>query len=426
MPPSRPGAKLTVVLGGREVGSIVRRGPARYRFAYGEGAHAVYQEGEAVLSASLRLRKDPFGPSESAPFFEGLLPEGVIRAAIAARFGLSEEDGFGLLEGLGADCAGAVVIVKDGEQPHPPGEYGERPLGDEELEAKIEDLPRHPLGVSASPGGLRLSLGGVQDKLVLIRTPSGGFAEPINGAPSNCLIKPENGRYEEIAANEDFCMRVAAAVGLPAAATEVASVGATRCLYVRRFDRETDAENRVVRVHQEDMCQALGILPAAKYEESGGPSVAAIVGLLRALGTAHAARDINVFVKAVLLNFLLGNSDAHGKNFALLHAEAGIRLAPLYDVVSTAAYDDVTDLLAMAIGGENDPAQVNLTAWNRLAVESSLGRQLVEFVKGWTREVVAAAEGLRDQERGDGRRQPVIEKIVDICRARASQLLDER
>ncbi|HET7052855.1 MAG TPA: type II toxin-antitoxin system HipA family toxin [Solirubrobacterales bacterium] len=426
MPPSRPGAKLTVFLGGEEVGALIRRGPARYRFAYGEGAHSAHPEGEAVLSASLRLRANPFGPGESAPFFEGLLPEGVIRRAIAAKFGLSEEDGFGLLEELGADCAGAVVVVGDGERLHRHSEYGERLLSDEELEAKIEDLPRHPLGVSASPDGLRLSLGGVQDKLVLIRTPSGEFAEPIDGAPSNCLIKPESGRYDEIVANEDFCMRVAAAVGLPVAATEVASVGATPCLYVRRFDRETDAENRVVRVHQEDMCQALGILPAAKYEESGGPSVAAIVGLLRSLGTAHAARDINLFVKAVLLNFLLGNSDAHGKNFALLHGETGIRLAPLYDVVSTAAYDDVTDRLAMAIGGENDPARVNLAAWDRLAAESSLGRQLVGFVRGWALDVLAGAEGLRDRERAEGKHRPVIEKIVDVCRARARRLLDER
>jgi serine/threonine-protein kinase HipA len=379
-----------------------------------------------VLSASLRLREDPFGPSESAPFFEGLLPEGVIRAAIAAKFGLSEEDGFGLLEGLGADCAGAVVIVRDGEQPHPPSAYSERPLSDEELETKVEDLPRHPLGVSASSGGLRLSLGGVQDKLVLIRTPAGKFAEPVNGAPSNCLIKPENGRYGEIAANEDFCMRVAGAAGLPVAATELISVGPTPCLYVRRFDRESDAEGGIVRIHQEDMCQALGILPAAKYEESGGPSVAAIIHLLRSLGTAHAARDINTFVKAVLLNFLLGNSDAHGKNFALLHdSETGIRLAPLYDIVSTAAYDDVTDRLAMAIGGESDPERVSLAAWHRLAIESSLGRQLVGFVRGWSREVLAAAESLRDQERDAGAHRPVVEKIVDICRGRASQLLDE-
>jgi serine/threonine-protein kinase HipA len=195
---------------------------------------------------------------------------------------------------------------------------------------------------------------------------------------------------------------------------------------VRRFDRESDAEGGIVRVHQEDMCQALGILPAAKYEEGGGPSVAAIVHLLRSLGTAHAARDINTFIKAVLLNFLLGNSDAHGKNFALLHdGETGIRLAPLYDIVSTAAYDDVTDRLAMAIGGESDPERVSLAAWHRLAVESSLGRQLVEFVRGWSREVLAVAESLRDQERDAGTYRPVVEKIVDICRGRASQLLDE-
>ena len=269
-------------------------------------------------------------------------------------------------------------------------------------------------------------MGGVQDKLVLTRSADGQFGLPRGGWPSTCLLKPDYGHYEDIAANEAFCMRVAAAAGLDTAPTELLEVGPTPCLYVERFDRAV-RDGRTVRIHQEDMCQALGLLPVSKYEENGGPSVAAVVGLFRELGSARAALDINAFVKAVLVSFLLGNSDAHGKNFALLHEAPGeMRLAPLYDVVSTAVYPEVTDRLAMRIGGVDDPAEVGPTAWKRLAAECGLGGQLGRFVREWSSEVALAAEGLRSRALADGWHRPVIDRIVEVCRERAGRLIDGR
>jgi serine/threonine-protein kinase HipA len=403
------------------VGTIERRGPSRYRFAYSR------QEGAAILSASLPRREKAFTPAQSAPFFEGLLPEGAVRATIARGFGLSEEDGFGLLAALGADCAGAVVILPEGESPPVSGDEGIRLLSPGQLESLVDELPRHPLGVSPEPDGSRLSLGGVQDKLVLVRTPSGQFGQAQGGAPSTCLLKPESGRYEDLAANETFCMGVASAVGLDTATTEIVRVGSTPCLYVERFDRAAGSDGRIVRIHQEDMCQALGILPAAKYESNGGPSVTAIVSLLRDLGSARAAVDINAFVRAVLVSFLLGNSDAHGKNFALLHdPSTGVRLAPLYDVVSTAVYPGLTDRMAMKIGGVEDPAGVDLAAWAKLASDSGLGGQLTGLVRGWSRDTLAAAEALSRAATDKGWHRPVIDTIVDVCRERASRLIDAR
>jgi serine/threonine-protein kinase HipA len=278
--------------------------------------------------------------------------------------------------------------------------------------------------VSADPDGVRLSLGGVQDKLVLTRSADGRFGLPKRGRPSTCLVKPDYGHYEGIAANEAFCTRVAAGTGLDAAVTELLQVGQTPCLYVERFDRAIGRDGAISRIHQEDMCQALGLLPAAKYEENGGPSVAAIVGLLRTLGSPRAALDINAFVKAVLVSFLLGNSDAHGKNFALLYEpDAAMRLAPLYDIVSTAVYPEVTSRLAMRIGGVDDPADVGPAAWEQLARECGLGGQLGRFVRDWTIETATQALGLRDRALAEGWHRPIIDRIVEVCRRRAEQLL---
>lgn len=429
-----PGARLGVFLNQERLGEIERRGPSRYRFSYSEEALERHGDGATVLSASLPIQVGAFAPARSAPFFEGLLPEGAVRASIANSFRLSEEDGFGLLEALGADCAGAVEVLPQDVEPAPLDGGRLRPLEEGELGALIEELPRKPLGVDSRKDGVRLSLGGIQHKLVLARAPIQGIAgdrviggelsQPLDGAPSTCLLKPEFGQYEDVVANEAFCMRLAGSIGLNVARTDVIHVGPTPCLYVERFDREHEIFNWVVRVHQEDMCQALGIVPSAKYEENGGPSIEAIVGLLRRLRGPRMARDINDFIHAVLVNFLLGNSDAHGKNFALLYKPMGIRLAPLYDIVSTAVYPDVTDRMAMAIGGVTDPARVDLQAWILLADECGLGGGIGAVIHRRARALVKSSEAHREIARATGWHRPVIDAIVDICRERAAQLTD--
>jgi serine/threonine-protein kinase HipA len=313
------GESLAVFLGGRRIGSLERVGPSRYRFAYSDDAiEGDRSDPMARLSASLPLREERFKSSESAPFFEGLLPEGAVRAAIAGKLGVSEANGFGMLAALGGDCAGAVMVLPSDQPPSAPGAAA-RPLSENQVGELLRDLPRDPLGVDVDPGGVRLSLGGVQDKLVLVRLPTGDFAQPLDGMPSNCLLKPEHERFEGLAVNEAFCMRVAAAAGNQVAATELLELDGIRCLYSRRFDRTADADGGTVRLHQEDMCQALGLLPTQKYEAEGGPSVRSVIALLRRQPSPRIALDVNAFVRAVLTCFLLGNSDAHGKNFSLLY-----------------------------------------------------------------------------------------------------------
>lgn len=422
-PPSRA-AGLAVFLHERMVGTLEWTGPSRYRFAYSKDVLGA-DRGDPMLrlSASLPLRDERFKPAESAPFFEGLLPEGAVRAGVAKKLGLSEGDSFGMLAALGAECAGAVRVLPVGAEPRTPG-IETRELDEGQLGAMLRDLPRDPLGIDVEPDGVRLSLGGVQDKLVLIRLPSGHFAQPLGGMPSNCLLKPEHERYEGLADNEAFCMRVAAAAGNEVADTELLDLDGVRCLYVARFDRAAGPYGATVRLHQEDMCQAVGVLPSEKYEVVGGPSVAGVIALLRRQRSPRVALDVNAFVRAALTSFLLGNSDAHGKNFSLLYDPlAGVRLAPLYDIVSTAVYADLTPRLAMAIGGEDDPLRVDLSSWERLGRESGLGGALPSFVKRWSGEVLSAAEDTRRNAEEAGWTHPVIDAIVDVCQERAGRLI---
>ena len=414
--------RLDVYLEGDRVGELERQGPTRYRLRFAD-AVVERREGALLLSASLPVRGTPYPSGATKPFFEGLLPEGAIRSTIARTLGLSEDNGFGLLAELGADCAGAVVILPAGA-PAPTPETGSIEwLDDAELAQRIADLPHNPLGVADSPGRVRLSLAGVQPKLVVTRSPSGRIGQPMGGAPSTHLIKPAQEQYLDLVANEAFCLRVARSAGLRAASAEVIQIGDLECLLVERWDRTIDGEGRIARLHQEDFCQALGLLPAAKYEVEGGPSIAGMVELLREIGAPTLARDLNELVRAAALNFLLGNLDAHGKNYALLYEPIGVgRLAPLYDVVSTSVYPDLSQSLAMTIGGIDNPDEADARAWRRLAAVSGLGSQVPRAVQTFAGRVVENARVVRDASRAEGWHRPVLDEIVELSERRAQQL----
>jgi serine/threonine-protein kinase HipA len=419
---SEIGEELSVYLGEEQLGTLERRAPKRYRFGYAEPAIARHSAKAIVLSASLPVRTGEFAPAEARPFFDGLLPEGAIRASLSDSLRVSPEDGFALLKAIGADCAGAVVVIPKGEAPET-GAGRVKSLNADELAQRIEELPKHPLGIGRERG-VRLSLGGIQAKLILTRSPSGSYGQPLDGTPSNCILKPEHGEHSEIVANEAFGLRLAASAGLDAARAEPLEIGGRPCLYVERFDRAIDGNGRIVRIHQEDMCQALGVVPVDKYEASGGPSIAAMIQLLRDIGSARAAADIVKLIEAVLLNFLLGNSDAHGKNYALLYdPDEGMRLAPLYDLVSTQAYEGYESALAMSIGGVDDPEQVDMDAWRRLAADAGLGGQLPALLSERTERIVRCAEALAVTAKAEGWHRPIVDRIVDLMKVRARQLI---
>lgn len=414
--------RLDVYLGAELAGKLERRGPTRLRFTYSARVLERLAPGSLLLSASLPIRELPFGSSDTTPFFEGLLPEGAARTAVARTLGLSEGDTFGLLESLGVECAGAVVLLPEGSE-RPTGGTGlVRPLSAEEVERLLVELPRAPLGI-APDEGVRLSLAGLQRKLVLVRDARGAWGRPIGGEPSTHILKPAPEAYPVLVANELFCLRVARHAGIPAAHAWRERFVEIECLVVERFDRERREDGTLARIHQEDLCQALGVPPQAKYESDGGPSVRDVVQLLRELGGPGLAREILTFLDQVLLSFMLGNSDHHGKNVALLHtAPDSVRLAPIYDVVSTAVHPELTQRLAMTIGGEAEPARVDAAAWQRLAAECGLGGGLPARVRERAGSIVEAARAVREQAREHGWHDAVLDRIVAIAEARAAQI----
>lgn len=417
MPPTTP-PLLDVYLAETRVGKLSRPGSGRLAFAY-DPPIVNQAAGQLLLSASLLVQPGRFSARQTRPFFEGLLPEGAVREQIARERGVSVENAFGLLAEIGAECAGAVVVVPEGERPAPTDTSAVRWLSEGELEDVLANLPAHPLGGGTD---VRVSLGGVQQKLVVMRAPDGRFGQPLGGAPSTHIIKPSLAPWTDIAANEAFCLRVARCCGLRTAVSEPAAIGTMRCLVIERFDRTLTDDMRIVRVHQEDFCQALGIQPASKYEAEGGPSIAGIVAVLRAI-SAIPAVDVNGFLHAIGFNYLVGNSDAHGKNFALLYdAVTGPRLAPLYDVVSTAVYD-VTTKMAMPIGGEEEPSAVTEAAWLRLAEECGVnGRLLRRDLVGLAGRVRGCAAALAATARAEGWHRPVIDTILAVIDERAALL----
>jgi serine/threonine-protein kinase HipA len=406
---------LDVYLHGVQVGILEAGISTDYTFAYTQQTVEEAGLGAIVLSQSLPVREEPFDPIATRTFFEGLLPESTRREEIATELRISPNDSYRLLEEIGRDCAGAVVILPAGT-PYAQGDGAVDWLDDAELARMVDELPRRPLGITPGEKGMRLSLAGVQRKLTLIRSGSGAFGRPAADAPSTHLIKPQyDSEFPDLAYNEMFCMRVAACVGLPAAQTELEVIAGRPCLISRRFDRSTDGMTSV-RLHQEDLCQALGVPSNLKYEQSFGPGFRRFRELLREIGRSV---DVATLVRIAVLNFVLGNSDAHGKNFAILFAELGRQMAPLYDVVSTAVYDEVEDAMAMAIGSNFEPESVRLEDWLDMSADCDLAPdRFLRLVRDTAIEVRQCSESVATLARAEGWHVPVIDEIVAVAARR--------
>jgi serine/threonine-protein kinase HipA len=325
----------------------------RMRLRYTAEAIQSFPAGAPLLSLQLTVRQERFPNRVARSFLDGLLPEGDARRLIAEDLSLRADDTFGLIRALGRDCAGALVIQPDDERAPPPATtLTAEPLNEAELARLVGNLRSAPLGVDQR---VRISLAGVQEKLLLTRLPDGRWGRPVDGTPSTHILKPEVRDYPKTVENEAFCMRVAKNLGMDVAEVETTTVGGRRLIVVSRYDRDVTPTGDVERIHQEDFCQATGTPPALKYEEDGGPSLRKISGILN-----EADPDsLESLVRAVTLNVVIGNGDAHAKNFSLLHDRAGsVRLAPLYDLLSTFMYGD--DRLALYIDNVRRTDQMTL------------------------------------------------------------------
>ena len=370
---------LDVYLDRRPTGELRLRDNGQMAFQY---ADSWLERDDALpLSHSLPLRRESFRHRSCVPYFGGVLPEEPNRSAIARILGISVENDFALLEALGGECAGAVTLLPVGNPlGEPTGELQE--LGDDEFLNMLKDLSGRPL--LAGTAGLRLSLAGAQDK-VAVRIDRDRIFLPLGEAASTHIVKPAVPGYEGIVFNEAFCLRLAAASGLPAARCSIESAGTIDYLLVERFDRRQDTDGNVRRVHQEDFCQALGIRSHNKHESEGGPGLTECFELARAVSRTPVV-DIATLLDAVMINLVIGNHDAHGKNFAWLRPSDGrVRLAPLYDLVSTAMYPQLSVRMAMRVGWERKSLRVGLADLERCAKAAALNaplvkRRAVEFV----------------------------------------------
>ena len=228
-------------------------------------------------------------------------------------------------------------------------------------------LPRRPL--LAGGAALRLSLAGAQSKLPVIATTQ-GIALPEPGAPTTHIMKPPIERFPGTTENEAFCMRLAQGIGLNVAPVEIRTIGNRRVLLVERYDR-TMVEGQIRRLHQEDFCQALGLPSSRKYAADGGPTFRDCFALVRRAATRPAKEILKLF-DAVVFNLIIGNADAHSKNFSLLHRRSGIELAPLYDLLCTVAYPNISPTLAMKIAKRSTLDAIKATDWKVFAMESGL------------------------------------------------------
>jgi serine/threonine-protein kinase HipA len=329
------------------------------------------QPNAVALSVSLPLRPEPFDDHQSRPFFAGLLPEGQLRRVIARQLQISGQNDYALLDHIGGECAGAVTFLMPGQTPPVPSSADDvQWLSDGEVVAILDELPRRPM--LAGQDGLRLSLAGAQDKLPVVFDGE-RIGLPRNGTPSSHILKPPIHAVEDSVVNEGFCMALAEAMQLRPAKSTMHAVLDRPFLLVERYDRALDAQGHRLRVHQEDFCQSLGVVPEMKYQNEGGPDLAQCFDLVRRVTRPSAPHVLRLF-DAVIFNALIGNHDAHAKNFSLLYAGQTPVLAPFYDLLSTAVYTTLTPKMAMKIGSKYKFSEVQARHWEQFAQSAGLAK----------------------------------------------------
>ncbi len=388
--------ELEVWLFGNRIGTLALV-DGRLNFCY--APDWLSQQDAVALSASLPLQAEPFDDRKARPFFAGLLPEGQMRRLIAQQFQVSSQNDFALLDHIGGECAGAVTFLEPGQVlPVPTSNDDVQWLSDGEIIAILDELPHRPM--LAGKDGLRLSLAGAQDKLPMVFD-GARIGLPRGGTPSSHILKPAIHAVEDSVINEGFCMALAEAMQIKPAKSKVHRVLDRSFLLVERYDRLLDAQGHRHRLHQEDFCQALGVVPEMKYQNEGGPDLAQCFDLVRR-ATRPSAPQVLRLLDYVVFNALIGNHDAHAKNFSLLYSGNTPVLAPFYDTLSTAVYSTLTPKMAMKIGDKYKFSEVRARHWEQFAesagfTRAQTKRRILELAKSLP---ATARELQSDHEQG--------------------------
>ena len=368
--------ELTVLLGGRVVGVLTQGEGGALSFAYDDA----YRDspGALPISLSLPLRDRAHAHRTVRGFCQGLLPdnEGVLERW-GRDFQVSSGNPFALLAHVGEDCAGAVQFVRPERVEAILARAGAvAPLTEERIGERLRTLRRDPSAWHLAGTG-QFSLAGAQAKTALhLDVASGAWGDPSGAVPTTHILKPAIAGLDDHDLNEHLCLAAARVAGLRAAISRVTSFGGERAVVVERYDRYPLGDGEVGRIHQEDMCQALGLPPTSKYQSDGGPSPEQIVALVRrAVGPPVAAVEVDRFVDALALNWLIAGTDAHAKNYSVLLVRGQTRLAPLYDVASSLPYDDMylpRLRLAMKVASEYRVEAITGRHWRTFATQNGL------------------------------------------------------
>ena len=359
---------------GELIGHLREDGGGAMAFAY---SHSWLGRGDAVpLGSNLPLDEQWHDGEAVTTYFDNLLPEGSVRDFVARALQVSTGNVFALLERFGGDTAGALALLPQGQLPSPKPRY--LPMTHEAVHKCFASSRGIPLNLAG--GEARIALAGAQDKMAVFIAPTGALAIPLGDAPSSHIIKPSmdhRAYLPQTAINEALVMSLAAAIGLDVAPVRYAPD--LDAVVIARYDRQW-VGSHLQRLHQNDLCQTLGIEPGRKYESEGGPTLAMCCTAVMQ-HSSKPALDKKRMLEWAVFNVAVGNMDSHAKNLSLLTSGGHTRLAPFYDLVCTTVYKHLSRRFAFKIGGENRPGWMMGRHWDRLAVELAVKPQLLRTIR---------------------------------------------
>jgi serine/threonine-protein kinase HipA len=406
--------ELVAFLDDEEIGRIQRDGRGRIKFVYDDSWRKAADA--HPLSLSMPLGAKEHGRAVTEAFLWGLLPDNEhVLARWASKFQVSARNVFALISHVGEDCAGAVqfatperlAAIRAGKEDKV--EW----LDEADIAKRLEILRKDHAAWRLPRDTGQFSLAGAQPKTALLLQ-NDRWGIPSGRLPTTHILKPPTGQFDGHAENEHICLRLARSLGLPTAQSTVMRFKKEVAVVIERYDRQRRG-NDIVRVHQEDVCQALGIMPTKKYQSEGGPSAFDIVELLRTYST-HREADLKTFIDALAFNWLIAGTDAHAKNFSLLLGGRRIRLAPFYDMASILPYNEF-DLqkikLAMKIGGEYKLSLIGLHQWKKFAREMRLDAdELIDRLTAMAKQLPDEVSTVREDASKEGLDAPIIERLA--------------
>jgi serine/threonine-protein kinase HipA len=421
--------ELRVLVDGELLGVVVQRSGGDLYLTY---ERSWQERGDSFpLSLSMPLAQREHRDRVVKPFMENLLPDNArILERWARQFHVSARNAFALLTHMGEDCAGAVQFVRpDRYEDVINTEHAEIEwLTEEEVGVRLRDLAEQH-GTGRLPGDRgHFSLAGAQPKMPLILD-GGRWGIPSGPVPTTHILKPPAQQdLNGFDINEHLCLRLARELGLAVAESRIQRFAGQEALVVARYDRLRTEEGRVMRLHQEDTCQSLGVSPLRKYQNEGGPGPADIVNLLlRESDDAEA--DVAAFLDALALNWVIGGTDAHAKNYSLLLSSGSVRLAPLYDLISIFPYPHRVHFreaaLAMTIDREYRLWKIRRRHWEGLAARCDLDPgPVVERVAQLVAAVPSALERAAVEVRSEGVQHEIIERLEEDAVEHSTRCLE--